>query len=155
MRTEADRQESEPPMLNGLKSEVLVKRVPIDIFNQEKAIIEGSNFINWEEIFYKSMTNIRVSVPKSDLTDLGSIVIFSDRVIGPKLSSIISAAVWPIFSHLRQVEERVISKENLRKHALRSAVAAIMGRNMSHNIGSHVLAYLSSEDSEANLWVIG
>jgi len=30
-------------------------------------------------------------------------------------------------------------------HALRSAVAAIMARNMSHNIGSHILVYLKME----------
>lgn len=34
---------------------------------------------------------------------------------------------------------------NLTHYALRSAVAAIMSRNMSHNIGSHVLAYLKME----------
>ena len=32
------------------------------------------------------------------------------------------------------------------KHGTRAAVAAIMGRNMSHNIGSHVLSYLSEKD---------
>jgi len=35
--------------------------------------------------------------------------------------------------------------------SLRSAVAAIMARNMSHNIGSHVLNYLSNPDYFVNL----
>jgi hypothetical protein len=35
--------------------------------------------------------------------------------------------------------------EAIRKHSVRAAVAAVMGRNMSHNIGSHVLSYLSDE----------
>jgi len=35
--------------------------------------------------------------------------------------------------------------EGLRRHALRTAAAAIMGRNMSHNIGSHVLARYAAE----------
>jgi hypothetical protein len=39
-------------------------------------------------------------------------------------------------------------------HALRSAVAAIMSRNMSHNIGSHVLNYLSNPEELNNLWII-
>lgn len=39
-------------------------------------------------------------------------------------------------------------------YALRSAVAAIMARNMSHNIGSHVLNYLSNPKELDNLWVI-
>ena len=38
----------------------------------------------------------------------------------------------------------ILSKMTL-SYALRSAVAAIMSRNMSHNIGSHVLAYLKME----------
>ncbi len=36
--------------------------------------------------------------------------------------------------------------EAVKPHALHSAVAAIMARNMSHNIGSHVLAGLSGDD---------
>ena len=44
--------------------------------------------------------------------------------------------------------------QEILKHALRSAVAAIMARNMSHNIGSHVLNYLSNPDELDNLWII-
>jgi hypothetical protein len=36
-------------------------------------------------------------------------------------------------------------KEIMRKHATKSAVAAIMSRNMSHNIGSHVLSFVKNE----------
>ncbi|MEM4358366.1 MAG: hypothetical protein QW244_03410 [Candidatus Pacearchaeota archaeon] len=42
----------------------------------------------------------------------------------------------------------------IKNYALRSAVAAIMSRNMSHNIGSHVLNYLSNPEELDNLWVI-
>jgi len=38
------------------------------------------------------------------------------------------------------------AKNDVYPHALRSAVAAIMGRNMSHNIGSHVLARLANAE---------
>lgn len=37
-------------------------------------------------------------------------------------------------------------KEILHKHSLRAAVAAVIGRNMSHNIGSHVLSSISIND---------
>lgn len=36
-----------------------------------------------------------------------------------------------------------------RRHAMRSAVAAIMGRNMSHNIGSHVLANIVQMEDDS------
>jgi hypothetical protein len=47
-------------------------------------------------------------------------------------------------SYLRQQLElmrALVPKVRARQAALRSAVASIMGRNMSHNIGSHVLSY--------------
>ena len=42
----------------------------------------------------------------------------------------------------------VKQKRELIFHSMRSAVAAIMGRNMSHNIGSHVLSNLKNETRE-------
>lgn len=100
-----------------------------------------SQVIHW---FYSSMTNLRIYVPSTH-TDLGSVIIFSDRVVDWELSRLIAAAVWPVFSHLRQIEESVIATANLKRHALRSAVSAIMARNMSHNIGSHPLDYFLSD----------
>jgi hypothetical protein len=44
--------------------------------------------------------------------------------------------------------------KSIKPHALRSAVAAIMSRNMSHNIGSHVLNYLSNPEELDSLWII-
>jgi hypothetical protein len=43
----------------------------------------------------------------------------------------------------------LIPKVRARRVALRNAVSAIMGRNMSHNIGSHVLARYASHKVEA------
>ena len=43
--------------------------------------------------------------------------------------------------------------EEALKHALCSAVSAIMSRNMSHNIGSHVLNYLSDPEVLDEIWV--
>jgi hypothetical protein len=60
-----------------------------------------------------------------------------------------------LFSHLADYAndlQRI--KESIFKHALRSAVAAIMSRNMSHNIGSHVLNYLSNPEELDSLWII-
>ncbi|PXF59005.1 MAG: hypothetical protein C4B58_04835 [Deltaproteobacteria bacterium] len=44
-----------------------------------------------------------------------------------------------------------LNKE-LKKHATKSAIAAIISRNMSHNIGSHVLAKISSRGAENGNW---
>lgn len=45
--------------------------------------------------------------------------------------------------------EYVISSYEVIRQAIRSAIAAIMGRNMSHNIGSHVLARISTPQTVA------
>jgi len=39
------------------------------------------------------------------------------------------------------VFDRLLLKKKLSQNSIRSAVSAIIGRNMSHNIGSHVLSY--------------
>lgn len=44
-----------------------------------------------------------------------------------------------------EVLRAVLPLRRARRNALRTAVSAIMGRNMSHNIGSHVLARYSSK----------
>ena len=41
-------------------------------------------------------------------------------------------------------------QENARKEAIKSAKAAIMSRNMSHNLGSHVMSYLKQSLSSVN-----
>lgn len=51
---------------------------------------------------------------------------------------------------MRRLQDNYLSLKWIRDAqfaALRSAIAAIMGRNMSHNIGSHVLARLSTSQS--------
>ncbi|MBC8459753.1 MAG: hypothetical protein H8D67_17310 [Deltaproteobacteria bacterium] len=42
--------------------------------------------------------------------------------------------------------DKVILKRRVLKHSIKSAVAAIMSRNMSHNIGSHILARIKLEE---------
>jgi hypothetical protein len=65
-----------------------------------------------------------------------------------------AARVFLVESYRRQQLELMrglIPKVRARRAALRNAVSAIMGRNMSHNIGSHVLArYAAKIASEAN-----
>lgn len=112
-----------------------------------KAINEEKELRKQKEIVgqpYRSMTNIYIKVPGSE-GNLGSVIIFSDKIINPALTRIISSSVWAVFSHLREVEESVIAKNTFKKHTSRSAIAAIMGRNMSHNIGSHVLWHLGRD----------
>ena len=41
-----------------------------------------------------------------------------------------------------------LAKRKIREHSVRSAIAAIMARNISHNLGSHVLAYLRTQLSD-------
>jgi hypothetical protein len=85
----------------------------------------------------------------------------TDKIIGAfSFGSISPLRDEKIISILRTTIKGVMSDYHLREmnqlrrnHALRSAVAAIMTRNMSHNIGSHVLSRLVSHG--INGWTKG
>jgi len=53
--------------------------------------------------------------------------------------------------HFRLAQEQFDARMRMLRSGRRAAVAAIMSRNMSHNIGSHVLAKLSSGDDFKDL----
>jgi hypothetical protein len=67
--------------------------------------------------------------------------IFVNEPIPEEKLILLVACLDSLFAHL----DLTLIEGPLRRHALRSAVAAIMARNMSHNLGSHVLWYLSEE----------
>jgi len=66
------------------------------------------------------------------------------------LLEVTKPALYKIATHIAIVD----FSTQWRKHALRSAITAIMARNMSHNIGSHVLNYLSNPEELGSLWII-
>lgn len=51
-------------------------------------------------------------------------------------------------SRITSVYETAIQRRKALEHGRKSAVAAIMARNMSHNIGSHVLNYLATKENK-------
>jgi len=88
-------------------------------------------------------------------------LIYTEEPIGGAflvLNRLLDVPVYRIFQHMHteifSVPQILIDKEKILEQSLRSAVAAIMARNMSHNIGSHVLNYLSNPEELNNLWII-
>lgn len=58
-----------------------------------------------------------------------------------------------IVSALKKVDDEyndALNKARIRKEAVKSAKAAIMSRNMSHNLGSHVMSYIKQNLSSVN-----
>lgn len=47
--------------------------------------------------------------------------------------------------------DRLLLSRKVLKHSIKSAVAAIMSRNMSHNIGSHILARIECDEVSQNV----
>lgn len=116
-----------------------------NLLNQANAIIEQvNNNHNLKKHKVSTMCNIRIMAPGAE-TDYGSIIIFSDVVLSAFLIEAIQSLVWPIFLFLRQLEMHLIGEYNLYSHGLRAAIAAIMSRNASHNIGSHVLSRITTK----------
>ena len=59
-----------------------------------------------------------------------------------------------LISHLMNYCGLVYSRHELLNKSLQSAISAIMSRNMSHNIGSHVLAKVSSKEPDDGNWEV-
>jgi len=64
----------------------------------------------------------------------------SENILASVVAPVATSMIFPF--HMRELYQLLLS------YALRSAVAAIMARNLSHNPGSHGLAYLMAEIEE-------
>lgn len=70
---------------------------------------------------------------------------FPEGIEHPKADLDWANLVGESFAKQLDLLSMLVQRVNSRRSALRSAVSAIMGRNMSHNIGSHVLARYSTK----------
>jgi hypothetical protein len=94
------------------------------------------------ETSIRHVSFIPIAVPSARKNVVGIISINSAEHIkvtnvGPILQPFAEGIMAPF--HLQEIDEQ------RRMFSLRSAIAAIMSRNMSHNIGSHVLWHLSQQ----------
>lgn len=71
----------------------------------------------------------------------GSVVVFYSKELPESKIGFMATVINRIFTLPGMIE----SEEKILKESLRAGVAAIISRNMSHNIGSHVLANLVQE----------
>jgi hypothetical protein len=101
---------------------------------------------------------ISVAFSSDDFKHVIYIPVYSGYLIPYSIS--IGITEWLGSSFIRNFKSFISSivlpilEKQIQSHALRSAVAAIMSRNMSHNIGSHVLNYLSNPEELDSLWII-
>jgi len=112
-----------------------VKKIILNKIPEPKTINAFKKYLNLNQENNKK-------VKKLDLDEFTILNIYSpfpDEIeeIWPKLKKYIT--------NLYSFYEASILKEKAIKYSMRSAIAAIMSRNMSHNIGSHVLANYSQE----------
>lgn len=102
---------------------------------------------SWVE-YFPSVCGISVNGKEKELRNLGGLILAykigkniskEDRSAFRVISSRISATVAG--EHVKDINQ------NLRKQSLKSALAAVMARNQSHNIGSHVLSRFSDRNA--------
>lgn len=91
------------------------------------------HFSNWAYIYYY------ITPLKRESTVTGASIFTSDLIPQQNLLNIIEL-LDVIAAHI----DLELTESLLKNFSLRSAVAAIMSRNMSHNLGSHVLARIAS-----------
>lgn len=111
--------------------------------------IAGGSENNWTDYFY-------FCVP--DLSGyLHAVTISTANPINKALFHLIDRNATTLFhrSLLRLAVREIDSRIEIESHARRAAVAAIMSRNMSHNIGSHVTPRASLDLVRARLESVG
>lgn len=115
-----------------------------------RLLLLGKFFLHFK-LNYSISIPIRGILQKKDPMFLGLVWLIYENENGPDWKNIeFFLTLLNIYSSA--FREFVIegSLTKIESHALRSAIAAIMARNMSHNIGSHVLAKMGYE-SPVNL----
>jgi hypothetical protein len=100
-----------------------------------------AKFFKWYN--YLTLVPIWSGVKPRPLS-IGIIIVFTNQYLSPEEIEKCMDIAFKYLSPIRFYEEIEIQ----RRFSLRSAVAAIMARNMSHNPGSHGLAYLIAEIEE-------
>lgn len=114
-------------------------------FPADKAenFVDIQNFLS-ESLIFK-VTIIRQILVFPNLTQIGfgsyCIVVLSDPIED-------DFSIYKLLTEVNRVSYEMAVKEYnelVRKESIKSAKAAIMSRNMSHNLGSHVMAYLKND----------
>lgn len=83
--------------------------------------------------------------------DLGTFMFLTQQEVEDWLLTMIYQYVKDVYNTIREIENDARHKYNehkIKKASIKSAVSAIMSRNMSHNLGSHVLSNLKGELEE-------
>lgn len=112
---------------------------PNTTLTDEAHFIKGVCDINWS--LHKEVENVYfMPIPCPD----GSIglVCLGAKTLDPndlnQINTFAFSVLYPFVSSYKTVWHRI----RLKKEAIKSAKAAIMSRNLSHNLGSHVMSYM-------------
>jgi len=130
-----------------------------DFFDKYAPMYDKSSYIEYMELLFniKKLENkFHAFVNKSELDKLttptyytiydlsiphytytGSIII--ETLDADGLPSVLSSSILEELKNIFHAFKIEYQKENIRREAIKSAIAAIMSRNMSHNLGSHVV----------------
>lgn len=115
----------------------LANMLEIDLAEREGFVINfmrlKKHFSNWNYIYYY------ITPLKRESAVTGASIFTSDLIPQPNLLNIIEL-LDVMAAHI----DLELTETLLKNFSLRSAIAAIMSRNMSHNLGSHVLARIAS-----------
>jgi len=110
-----------------------------------------------KKIYFYNIPTVFVTEKYEDIKreiPCGGITVITSKKLSSIDKSFLSLLATLFWSRLEPFELVIRELYKIKLHALRSAVAAIMSRNMSHNIGSHVLNYLSNPEELDSLWII-
>jgi oxygen-independent coproporphyrinogen-3 oxidase len=143
--------------LNKISSEIGIFLKSLSLKNDS-----GDNYdyvVNYYNVFLKEQLQIQneneaglyvFHIPFFPRLGIGGIELAVDKPLRKEEILGIRRKLLPYFTDRLSMELDKAEKHNLYKHALRSAVAAIMARNMSHQQGSAVIPFLNQLRSIAD-----
>lgn len=107
-----------------------------------------SNSVNHTLNFYPSTIAVKGSEGNKEYEGLGGCILYGKSNYPDWLSNFIQARDKAISeaSNILLYKASVISRKDFRKNSRKAAIAAITSRNISHNIGSHVIPNVKSSN---------
>lgn len=142
--------------LFALKEDILTYGIPINIYYDNKVNnnlflwlhVDKNKLFNKFDLNYTLYKDLNKEDDKDKIKEKEQILLSVEKYIMQVLKPIVERFMWHIaYWDLNEKEKQTRSQE-----ARKSAVAAIMGRNMSHNLGSHVLDILKNNITEKEFY---
>ncbi|MCA9459514.1 MAG: hypothetical protein KC550_03115, partial [Nanoarchaeota archaeon] len=123
----------------------------LSVYNNDEIIhnielLDICNVLLWNMLFDNTWRSLYF-IPLQTFRKLGvgGLVLASKTAINLNEINKISLFIFKICGSFGNLYQQLFNEHKVKTNATKAAISAIMSRNMSHNLGSHVLSYLKGK----------